>query len=108
MLWAVDQAKGRAQDDRALSLRSHQRARDVKAVLGQELVQVVARHPARDLRKPAPYTLRIPVANRPKRRVDRSAASALSNNRVQFLIRGRADGQLCSVIKQDRQVMYIV
>ena len=108
MLRAVDQPKRRSQHNRARALGSDERARDVKAILGQELIEVVARYASRDLREPGAYALRILVSNRPKRGVNRPAAPAFPNDRLQFLFRRRADRQLRSVVQQDRQVVHVV
>ena len=103
MLRAVDQPQRRPEHDGARAFGSHQRARDVKPVFRKQLIEVVARHATRDLRKAAPYALSIPVANRSQRRVNLSATSALPDDRVELRFGRRADRQLGAVVEQNRR-----
>ena len=52
VLRAVDQRSLRLEHDRAGAFGADERARHVEAVLGQQLVEVVAGDPARDVREP--------------------------------------------------------
>ena len=69
MLRALDQAQLRLEHDRAGAFGAHQRARDVEAVLGQQLVEVVAGDPPRNLGKAGRGS-----ARRYRSRIARSAA----------------------------------
>ena len=66
----------------------------LKAVLGQQLVEVVAGHAPRNLRKPRADQVGVPIADRAQPRVNLAAAAALRDDRVELGVAGRADGQL--------------
>ena len=104
-----NQAQLGFEDDGAGAFRPDERPGDVETVLGQQLVEVVARDPARDLRKPvADLTARIDresiAAPRRSRRGGRPAAMM----DVELCLRRRADGQLGAVVEQNPQLVDVV
>src|SRR6185436_12854436 len=67
---AVDEARRRLEHEHARRLRSDERTGDVKTVLGQQLVEVVAGDAARDFRKARANQIGVLIANLSQSRVD--------------------------------------
>ncbi len=78
VLRAVNQPQLRLEHDHAGAFGADQRARHVEAVLGQQLVEVVAGHPPRNARKARADQVGVSIAQVAQRRVDLAAASAAS------------------------------
>ena len=72
----VDEPHGGLEHDDAGALGADERAGDVEAVLGQQLVEVVARHAPRDLGEAAADRVGVAVAQVAQARVDLAAAPA--------------------------------
>ena len=75
------------QDGDQGALGTHQRATDVEVVLGEQRVQVVARHASRDVREPGPQIREIFVTERVQPLVDLAAApTGVDESRVLLLV----------------------
>src|SRR5215211_6639341 len=86
--WTRDEPQGRLQYRRRGPLASDQRPCDVEAMLGQELVQVVAGDPPRDVRIAHADLVGVTVPQIPKPAVDVTAPATPRDDRLQFLVRG--------------------
>jgi hypothetical protein len=91
------------QDGDQRGLAAHQRAGDVEAVLEQERVEVVAGHPARDVREAAPDLVRVPVPQPAQRTVDRRSAVAVLFDLAVLVVAGFTAPEPGSVIEQSFQ-----
>src|SRR5688500_6011780 len=91
MLRALDQPQHDAQHDRERPFGSDQRACDMESIFRKQLVEVVARYAARNLREAAADARGIAIADRSQRRVNLSSPPAFANNRVELVLRCRAD-----------------
>ena len=91
VLRARDQAHGRLEHVHARALGADQRAGDVEAVLGQELVEVVARHAARDVGELLPDPVGDLVSELPELRVDLALPAAVGDDPFELVVRGRPD-----------------
>ena len=74
------------------ALGADERARDVEAVLGQQLVEVVAGDAPRDVREALADQVGVAVAQVAQPRVDLAPAPALADDLLQLSVAGRADG----------------
>ena len=108
MLGAWDQFDLCVQDNRARALAADQRAGDVKAVLRQQLIEVVPGDPPRNVRKPFPDQSRVSIANIAQPRVDGAPASAAVGDGFLFGLARFSDGELCPVVQQDSQLVDVV
>src|SRR5581483_11427983 len=88
---AAHQLRRRREHERARALRADQRAGDVEPVLGQQLVEVVARDAALDLREARADQLAVAVGEARERRVDLAAAPARRDDRRELGL-GRRPG----------------
>jgi hypothetical protein len=98
VLRAGDQPHGRLQGDRAGGLGADERPGDVEAVLGQQLGEVVARHPAGDVRVPGADQVGVAVADGAHAGVELAAATAGPHDRLQLAVAGRPDLQAHPVV----------
>ena len=108
VLRAVNQRHLGFEDDGARAFAADQGARDVKSVLGQQLVEVVAGDTARDPGKLRANAIRMPVAKRPQPRVDLAAAAALPHDGVELRVARRAHRQFGAVVEEDPQLLDVV
>jgi hypothetical protein len=65
----------------------HQRARHVESVFRQQVREVVARHAARNVRKPAADFVTVPISDALQPRVNLAASSALRDDALIFIVR---------------------
>ena len=106
---AVDQVQAGLQDRDAGPLGARQRPGDVEAVLGQQVVEVVARDPARQVLGVAAADLvGVAVAERLEPGVDLALASAPADDPLQLLLGRGADGHPRAVVEQDVQLVDLV
>src|SRR5687767_15844114 len=91
MLWAVDQSQRGAEHDRKRPFGSDQRTRNMESIFRKQLVEVVAGYAAWNLRETAADARGIAIADRSQGRVNLSAAPPFANNRVELVLRCRAD-----------------
>ena len=105
---ARHEADRRLQHHRAGSLGSHQRARHVEALLGQELRQVETRDAPWNVREPRADLLRVAVAQLAKPPVDLAAPATRGDDPLQLLFGRRADGEPRSVVEDDFQLLDVV
>ena len=108
MLRAGDQPELRLEDDRAGALAADEGAREIESMLGQQFVQVVAGHTARNAREARPNLVRVAIAHGAKRRIDLAAASAAAHDGVELRVGRRSDGQQRPVVEQDLQLFDVV
>ena len=105
---ARHEARRRLEDRDARALRPDQRARHVEAVLRQQEVEVVAGHPARDLREPRAHEVAVPVAYPREPGVDLADPAAFADARLQRVRRRRAHAHAHAVVGQDVELVDVV
>jgi hypothetical protein len=76
MRWTVDKVEGRLKDRGAGAFRANQRACDMETVLWEQLIQVIARDPTRNLGIARAYEVAIAVAQIAQPPVDIAALAA--------------------------------
>ena len=103
-----DQVDRRLEHGDQRSLAADQRARDVGAVLGQEIGQVVAGHAARNAREAQAQVLCAAIAQLLDLRVDLAPPSARANDRRQLLLAGAPDPHPETVVGENLQLVYVV
>lgn len=101
----LDQAQRRLQRDRTGAFGAHERAGDVEAVLGQELLQVEARHPPLQRRIALAHRLAVAVAQVTELRVDLSLAPAAFDDPLELLLACRPDAHPRAVVEQDVELL---
>src|SRR4051812_5303692 len=106
--WAVDQTHLRPQDRSHRSLGADDGARDVEALLRQQLVQVVAGDASRDVHVARPYLIGIPVTQIPQLLVDLTLPAAFLDYLIGFFLGVAADGHAGSVMQDDVKLVYVV
>ena len=89
-------------------LRADQSPRDVEAVLGQQLVEVVARHAPGDVGELVANEVGHPVAQVAQPPVDLAAATALGHDPGELLVAGRADRHAGAVVERDLERLDVV
>ena len=97
---AVDEPQRRFQDRHAGSLGADQRPRDVEAVLGQELVEVVARDAPRNVGEALTDLVRIAVAQPAQARVDLAAPPALGDDPLELAGARLGDPHPLAVVRE--------
>ncbi len=107
MLRAGDQLDLGFEHRHASALGPHQRASHIES-LGQQVVEVVARDTARNLRKPGPYLIGILFADRAQRGVNLGRPPALAKDAIKIVTGRRANSHLRSVVQQNPQLFDIV
>src|SRR5690625_27384 len=105
---AVDQADGRLEDRDAGPLGPGEGAGDVKAIFGEELVEVVAGDAARDIGEALADQVGVAVADRPEPRIDLAAAAPLGDDRLELGLGGGADTHTEPVVGEDLELLDIV
>jgi hypothetical protein len=105
---AGDEAQGGLQDGDAGPLGAHQRAGHVETVLGQELRQVVAGDPARDVRKALADLVRVAVAQIAQPAVDLPPAPAGADDPLQLLLAGGPHPQAQAVVGEHLQLLDVL
>ncbi len=93
----------RPQDGDQRGFAAHQQPGDVEAVLGQQRVQVVAGHPARDFREPAADLVPVCVAQRAQPPVDGRPQVALPLDPGVLLVAGLPAPEAGPVVEQHLQ-----
>ena len=96
------------EDADARALRADQRPGDVEAALGQQLVQVVARHPARDVGIRRADAVRVTVAQVAQAGVDLAAPAALGDDPLELLVARLADPHAQAVVGHDVELDHVV
>jgi hypothetical protein len=91
----------RLRHDRARALGADEGARDLEALLRQQLVEVEPRHAARDLREALADAIGFAVTQRAQRCVDPALAVAARAKPLELVVRRRADGELRAVVQDD-------
>ena len=106
---AVDQVQAGLQDGDARPLRARQRPGDVEALLGQQVVEVVAGDPARQVLGIAAADLvGVAVAKGLEPGVDLALAPPSADDPLQLLLARGADGHPGAVVEQDVQLVDLV
>ena len=108
LLRARDQADRRVEDVRAGALGADERARDVEAVLGEQLVEVVAGHAAGDVGVFGSYPVADAVSEVFELLVDLALAATGRDDSFQLLVGGRANCQPGAVVKHDIELDHVV
>ncbi len=104
----VDEPHRGLQDHHAAAFGAHQGARDVEAVLGQELIEGIARDPARDLRDALPYWICVAVAQLLQPLVDLPAPTAFRDDAVELLVGGCPDARTQPIIGEDLEFLDVI
>jgi hypothetical protein len=91
LLRAVDQPHLRPEDGAQRPLAADEGAGDVEALLGQEVVEVVARDPARDLGVALADQVGVAVTEVAEPRVDLAAAPALGHDALELFFARRTN-----------------
>jgi hypothetical protein len=104
----LDEAHGRLEDDRAGALAAHERPPDVKAVLGEELVEVVSGDAPRDVGVACANQVAVAVAEALELAVDLALPAALANDSVELLVARRADAHAMAVVGEDLELLDVV
>ncbi len=108
VLRALAQFAGGFEDGDAGALGAHQRARDVEAVLRQELVEVVAGDAARDVGESLADEAGASVAQAAQAGVDFAATAACGDDGGEFFFRCAADGHARAVVEEDVERLDVV
>src|SRR5581483_3538358 len=103
LLRTFDQSARRFEDGNAGTFASHQDARNIESVFWEQVIQVVPRDTARNIRITASHQLSIFLANRLQTRVDLSPAPTRSNDLLQFGVAGFPYPHPFAVISHDFQ-----
>src|SRR5271156_2371612 len=82
------------------ALSAHQRSRNMKTALRQQLIEVISGDTSRYAGKTLPHEICILIAQSQQARVDLTPPATSADDRPQFLVAGRAHSQLRPVIKQ--------
>ena len=104
----VDQLERRLEHGHAGALAAHQRPADVKAPLGQQLVEVVARDPSRDVGIAAAHEVGVAVAQIAQRRVDLSPPPARGHDGLELLLARGPDPQAKAVVGEHLELVHVV
>ena len=102
------QAQGGLEHRRARALASDQGPGHVESVLGQELVEVVARHPPRDAGVPGPDQLGVAVAEVTEVCVDVGPPPAAGDDGRELLLGCGAHGEAGAVVGQDVEALDVL
>ena len=105
---AVDEAHRRTEDRDARAFGSDERTRDIEAVLGQQLVEVVAGHAPRNLRVTLADLVGVTVDQRCQPRVDLAAPATLADDALQFVVAGAPDRHAHAVVGQHVERDHVV
>jgi hypothetical protein len=105
---AGDQPESRLQDDHAGALRANQGAGHVKAVLGEQLVQVVARHPPGDPRVALPDETGVAVSEGRHPGVDLPPPPAPRHDVLQLAVAGASHPQAQAVVGEHLELLHVV
>ncbi len=108
VLRARNQLEPCLEHDCARALASNERPGEVKAVLGQQFVEVVAGHAPRNAGEALPDAIGVPVSNVPKAGVDFPAAATAADDRIDRGGLGCSDGQPGTVVQQNVELFDIV
>src|SRR5438094_3973857 len=108
MLGTGDQFQFGFEHDRARTFCSDECARDVESSFRQQLIQVVAGDPSRNLRESRADKSSVVLLDCAQSAVNLAAAAALSNDLSQFRFARRAYRHLRAVVKQDSQLFDVV
>jgi hypothetical protein len=96
-----DQLDLRREDDGARAFRPHQRARDVEAVVGEQLLERVPRDAARDVGEAFADLARVAIADRAQAAVDLADAIGTPAQLVELVVGRRPDAHPDAVVGQD-------
>ncbi len=102
------EVKLRRDNCRAGAFTADQGAGDVKAVFGEQLVEVIAGDAARDTGKLFANQVGIAIANTGKARVECAGATPCTNEAVELIGTGAADGHAGAVVEDNIQRLDIV
>ena len=105
---AVHQADGRLEHRGQGALGTDQGTSDVEAVLGQQLVEVVAGDPTRNVREALADLIRVAVAQVPHAPVDLAFAPTGSDDPLELLLRRRPHGHPHAVVGDDLELLDVV
>src|SRR6266699_715582 len=105
---AVDQANGSFEDSDTGTFRANQGPRDMEAVFRQELIEVVARDAARNVRKALPDQTGIPVAQGLESCIDLAALATLLNDAFEFLVARHAGTYAQAIVGQYLQFFDVI
>ncbi|HLX59199.1 MAG TPA: hypothetical protein VKR83_19450 [Ktedonobacteraceae bacterium] len=100
---AGDEAHSGFQHGDAGALGAYQRARNVKAVFRQQLVEVVAGNAARYVGEARTDEVGVGISQRFEARIDVAAPPAFANDLREFLVAGLADAQAQAIVGEDIQ-----
>src|SRR6185312_14517368 len=103
-----NEAQRGCEGESASALRADQSARDMEALLRQEVVEIVAGDAARDVGIAPPDLIAVAVAQGAERAIDLGAPAAAAHDEIERLVRGRADAQAQPVIGENLQLLDIV
>jgi hypothetical protein len=105
---AGHETQRRLQDHGARPLGAHQGASHVATLLGQQLVEVVARHPPGDVDEAAADQLAVAISDRAQAGVDLTPPPALADDAGELLVAGGPDVQAQAVVGEDLQLLDVV
>src|ERR1700674_3764355 len=104
----LDQATGGFENRNASSFGADQRARHVKAIFGEQVVEVVSGNAARNVGKVAADLLAETVCNGLEPGVDFGAAAPFANEAVEVVRAGRADVHSLAAVSEDLKRLDVV
>ena len=104
----LHEARHRVQRDGASALGADQRTRHVEAVLGQQLIEVVARYAASELGKPRADHVRVAVAKPLECRVDFAAPAAFGDDPFELRAGSGPDPHARAVVGEYLQRFHVL
>src|SRR5439155_9861205 len=108
VLGTGNQSRPRLEHHHARALGAYQRASHVETVLGQQLIEVIARHAPRDVGKLCADQVCVVVLYRTKSAVDVSSTAPRVDDGLTLAIGSRTNREPRSVIQQNRELIDVV
>src|SRR5437660_1534702 len=104
----LDQTAGGFENRAASTFGADERARHVKAVFGEQVVEVVSGNATRNIRKLAADLLAVAVGDGLESSVDFGAAAAFANEAVEIIRARCADVHALAAVSEDLKRLYVV
>ena len=106
--WVLHEPQFGGEDDNAGRLRTNECAGDMEAVLGQQVVEVVAGDAARDLWEVLAYQRAVLITQSAQTGIDFTATATSGDDGLEFVFRGRSNGKDSAVVEQNLQLQRVV
>src|SRR5699024_10097098 len=103
-----NQTAADAENGNTGAFAADQRTSNMKALFGQQFVEIIARNAAWNLWVAGAHQIAIPIAHVPKTGINFSPPAALGDGRRKLVLAGRPDQKPQPVMGQDLQLLDIV